>query len=165
MRRFLENRRRTRAISALALGLAMATAPVGITAQEPGTQEGPVERAGAQIDRLLRDLERNFRGLSAEVRQQFARARQQVEGLGVQARVYGRLHWDKALHQADLAVEAREDGVVLLHGEVADAESRRKAVQLTVDTIGVTGVIDRLRVTDSAAGETDDEPSPDRRQP
>lgn len=136
----------------VALGLLVAMSPIGGRAQDPRPNpDGPIERAGAQIDRLLGDIERNFRGLSAEVRQRFAEARQRIDDLGVEARVYSRLHWDKALHEAELAVEAREGGLVVLHGVVPDADAREKAVKLTVDTLGVERVVDRLRVAEPTA--------------
>ena len=138
--------------AAVALGLTLAAWGGTADAQEPNDptpgRDGPAERtgqrAGARFDQLVRGLKENFRDLSDEVQQRFARARQSVDDLGVEARVYGRLHWDKALNQAEIVVEAREGGVVVLHGAVVDEEARAMAVRLASSTVGVDRVIDEL---------------------
>jgi osmotically-inducible protein OsmY len=132
------------AVPVVAMGLLAAGFAPGSAAQDPGT----AERVGAQVDDLLNRLQQNFRDLSDDVRRRFAEAQQRVDGLGVEARVYSRIHWDKALSEADIAVEVREGNLVVLHGSVADAELRRKAVRLAVETVGVERVEDSLRVAE-----------------
>jgi osmotically-inducible protein OsmY len=70
--------------------------------------------------------------------------------MGVQARVYGRLHWDKALNQSDLNVKV-EQGVATLSGGVPTADARARAVNLAAETVGVTKVVDELTVAPSDA--------------
>jgi osmotically-inducible protein OsmY len=132
------------AVPAVVLGLVAAGFAPGSAGQEPGA----AERAGAQVDDLLNRLQQNFRDLSDDVRRRFAEAQRRVDGLGVEARVYSRIHWDKALSESEIAVEVREGNLVVLHGTVADAELRRKAVRLAVETVGVERVEDGLRVSE-----------------
>lgn len=157
MRSRIDRRRLKMAAPVVALGLAAAALVPGPAAMGRSQQEGPAERVGSRVDDLLNSLRRNFENLSEDVRRQFAEAQQRVEGLGVEARVYSRIHWDKALSESEIAVEVREENLVVLHGAVADAELRRKAVRLAVETVGVDRVEDRLAVSDGA------EPSPSSR--
>ena len=62
------------------------------------------------------------------------------------ARVYSRLHWDKALVGSSLEVEVFADGTTVLRGAVADEATRKRASALTRDTVGVTRVVDELVV-------------------
>lgn len=141
----------------LGLGLLLTTMPAPSFAQDPNPQDqGVAERAGAQVDRFLNRLQRNFRDLSEDVRRRAAEVQQRVEDLGVEARVYSRIRWDKALSKAEIAIEAKEGGVVILHGTVPDAELRRKAVRLAVETIGVERVQDNLTIGAAPA----DDPAP-----
>ena len=98
-------------------------------------QETVGEKIGKAIDRGVNEL-----------RQGWTEVRQSVEKMGIEARVYGRLHWDKALHDASLTIEARERGEVVLKGSVPDSVARQKAVQLTQDTVGVSQVTDQLAI-------------------
>jgi osmotically-inducible protein OsmY len=80
--------------------------------------------------------------------------------MGVEARVYGRLHWDKALYDAKIDLEARKDGVLTLRGTVPDAAARAKAVALARETVGVTEVIDQLTLGTTTPPTTPVEPEP-----
>jgi hypothetical protein len=71
--------------------------------------------------------------------------------MGVQPRVYARLHWDKALSTARIEVHMLRDGVVLLRGTVPDAATKAHAVELARDTLDVTGVVDELETVIPAA--------------
>ncbi len=113
-------------------------------------QQGTVEKAGEKVDGVLREIRSGFKNLSEEVKVRFARVRTEVESMTVESRVYGRLHWDKALQGAHLAVEVRDEGVTVLEGNVPDAAAKAKAVVIARDTIGVTQVIDRLAITPPA---------------
>ena len=147
--------------AAVAIGLTLSAWSGSAIAQEPNDptpgRDGPAERAaekaGARLDQIVRGLRENFRDLSDEVQQRFARARRSVDDLGVEARVYGRLHWDKALNEAEIVVEVQNGGVVVLHGAVLDEEARDKAVALAVETVGVERVIDML--TPATGGRTE----------
>lgn len=155
----MQSRHRTSLPPALLLGgvLLLPTLPAPSFAQDADPQDrGAAERAGAQVDRFLNRLQRNFKDLSEDVRRRAAEVQQRVEDLGVEARVYSRIRWDKGLSEAEIAIEAKEGGVVVLHGTVPDAELRRKAVRLAVETIGVERVQDNLTIGAAPA----DDPAP-----
>ena len=107
------------------------------SAQQP---PGTAEKIGEKIDRGLSQI-------SAELSHAWAEARKSVEKMGVQGRVYGRLHWDKALESAEVDIDVRDNQVVVLKGKVDSAAAKLKAEQLARDTIGVTSVINELSVT------------------
>jgi hyperosmotically inducible protein len=123
--------------------LALATAMAGgrwwsqANAQEPAAV--PEESLGQKIDRGLDKL-------GQELRQGWADVRASIDRMGVQGRVYGRLHWDKELSTATIDIEVREDKSVVLKGSVPSASARSKAVQLAQDTTGVHEVVDELGI-------------------
>src|SRR5262245_35697993 len=118
-------------------GAAAAQAPT-----QPKGAQGTAERIGEQIDRGLTQI-------GAELKQAWAEARQSVEKMGVQGRVYGRLHWDKALEGAALDISVRDNNVLVISGKVANAAAKQKAEQLARDTIGVSSVVNELKVTEA----------------
>ena len=103
--------------------------------QPPGT----AEKIGEKIDRGLSQI-------GTELSQAWAEVRKSVEKMGVQGRVYGRLHWDKALESATLDIDVRDGQVVVLKGKVETSAAKQKAEQLARDTVGVTSVINELAV-------------------
>jgi hypothetical protein len=109
------------------------------SAQQPGT----AEKLGERIDRGLSQI-------GAELSKAWAEARKSVESMGVQGRVYGRLHWDKALENANLDIDVRDNQVVVLKGKVASPAAKQKAEQLASDTIGVTSVVNELIVASAS---------------
>ncbi len=108
-------------------------------------QEGVVEKAGEKIDEFGRAIKKGFENAGESVRESLEKTRSVVNGMGVTSRVYGRLHWEKSLHFLQLSVKS-EAGVVTLRGNVPDEAAHAKAVAVTVDTFGVTKVIDQLNV-------------------
>lgn len=71
------------------------TPPLPQTQPLPQAQSGTATQIGEKIDRGLSQI-------GAELSQAWADVRRSVEKMGVQGRVYGRLHWDKALESAKL---------------------------------------------------------------
>jgi hyperosmotically inducible periplasmic protein len=128
---------------AVAVGLiALAAAFQGAIgrAQQEGTEKpGKLEEAGRAIKRGLQNARDS-------VKEEFAKIRDSVHDMGIESRVYGRLHWDKALTSAVLDLKI-ENGVVTLKGSVASVEAKTKAVTLAQDTVGVNKVIDQLSVS------------------
>lgn len=114
----------------------------GQTPPAPNSQPGTATRIGEQIDRGLTQI-------GAEISQAWAEVRKSVEKMGVQGRVYGRLHWDKALEGANLEVSVRDGQVVVLSGTVRSPAAKQTAEQLTRDTVGVSSVVNELAVTPS----------------
>jgi hyperosmotically inducible protein len=103
------------------------------------TQPGAAEKLGETIDRGLSQL-------GAELSQAWTDVRRSVERMGVQGRVFGRLHWDKALQGAKLDVTVREGQVVVLTGTVTSSAAKVKAEELTRDTVDVRSVVNELVV-------------------
>ncbi len=112
-------------------------------AQQPRT----AEKVGERIDDALRDVKQGVQDATQSLRERFAQARASVQSMGIEARIYGRIHWDKALHESMIDLEVDRAGVTTLRGTVADSLAREKAVVLARDTVGVTQVIDQLTIT------------------
>jgi predicted kinase len=103
---------------------------------------GTAEKLGEQIDRGLSQL-------GAELSEAWSEVRRGVDKMGIEARVYGRLHWDKALEGAKLDIAVRDGKSVVLTGSVASDAARAKAEELARDTVGVASVINQLAVAQS----------------
>ncbi len=135
------------AVVLLAVGVAMWS---GISRAQQ--QEGAAARAGEKLDEVGRKIKKGLEKAEDAVREGFHKTRESVHGMGVMSRVYGRLHWDKALHNSTLTLKV-DDGVVTLRGAVPSKAAKTKAVTLTAETVGVTKVIDELTVPASVADE------------
>lgn len=114
-----------------------------------GLQEpGPIERAGEKLDEagksIRQGLERGFNRTREAVRESFEKTRDKVNDMSIEARVYGRLHWDKMLESSTFDLTSEGPGIVTLRGSVPSVEARKRAVELAADTVGVTRVIDQL---------------------
>ena len=142
----------------------------------PAASEGAAAKAGEKLDELGRAIRRSIidaedtvrEGLNRTgetVRDGFARTKESVQGMGLVPRVYGRLHWDKALHASPLFVKA-EGGTVTIRGTVPDEAAKAKVISLVKDTFGVTRVIVQLtcRLAEPCHDEHNGQ-SPDPRQP
>lgn len=135
---------------AMGIRAAVALATIALGAYAVRAQQGSAEKVGEKVgrtlDRAVGDVKRGAQKVGEGVREGFDKARDKVDGMGIESRVYGRLHWDKALTRATLTLEMREPGVVVLKGSVPDEAARAKALSLARDTVGVTGVVDELGV-------------------
>ena len=96
------------------------------------TESGVVDNAGRNI--------RN--GVEAEV----ARGQVSAQERDLLFRVSRRIEWDKQLVGSVLRFEILADGTVFLRGSVPNPDAKRRAVDLTQNTIGVTKVVDELAV-------------------
>jgi hyperosmotically inducible periplasmic protein len=104
-------------------------------------------RAPAQIgQRIDRALDR----IGTEVREGWEEARGSVNRMGLRARVYSRLHWDKDLQGSTIDIDVQGAESVLLRGSVANEAAKRKAIELARDTVGVTTVLDELAIAPPA---------------
>jgi hypothetical protein len=121
------------------------TAVLGVGAGAAWQEQGAGQRAGSKLDEAGRSIKQGLRDAGDAIRNQFAKARDSVHGMGVESRVYGRLHWDKALNTSTLEMEFN-NGVVTLRGSVPSAKAKAKAVDLAQDTVGVAKVIDQLAI-------------------
>jgi osmotically-inducible protein OsmY len=89
--------------------------------------------------------------VTSGVQQAWQQVKEAGNRMGVEARVYARLRWDKAIHSATIDIEVPKAGTVVLKGSVADAAAKKKAVALANDTIGVEQVVDQLAVAPPTA--------------
>jgi hypothetical protein len=137
---------------------------VASRAQQDPPPDGAAAKAGEKLDELGRAIRRSLidaeetvrEGLNRTgetVRDGFARTRESVQGMGLVPRVYGRLHWDRALHTSPIFVKA-EGGAVTIRGTVPDEAAKAKAISLAHDTFGVTRVIVQLNVAAPSAETT-----------
>jgi osmotically-inducible protein OsmY len=137
--------------TALSTVVASSILSVLLVAESPA-QDGTAEQIGRRIDQGLQQL-------GEEVQEAWTRVRKQVDQLGVQGRVYGRLHWDKALANAEIDVDVEQQNAVVLTGRVADEEAHKTALRLARDTVGVRQVIDHLRLARFPAPPSPDTPA------
>ncbi len=154
---------KTAAILPLGLGVTLALgawvagqepkkdAPANPPAQAPKSTGEAVSKT---VDDVVQRIERGAKATSVSVQAQYQRLRASVHDMGVQARVYSRLHWDKDLNGAKLEVEVKE-GTAILRGAFRTARAKAKAVQLASDTVGVDRVEDQTTLDQPApAGKT-----------
>lgn len=136
--------RSTGQIRLAALTLVLLTWAAPGWAQDTGKRTG--ERIGEKLDQVGRDVRGGLDRAGQGVKERFAAAKSTVQGMGIEARVYSRLHWDKALNDATIDLAVSGEGVVTLKGSVATPAAKVKAAELTRDTLGVTGIVDQLAV-------------------
>jgi hypothetical protein len=128
------------AVGLLPLAIALGTGMV------PARQEqGSGRKAGDKLDEAGRSIKKGILDARDAIRDQFARAREAVHNMSIETRVYGRLHWDKALSSSILDLDVK-GGVVTIRGAVPDVKARLKAVELAGDTEGISKVIDQLTI-------------------
>lgn len=121
-------------------GFAFSLAAAGpLQAQE---KKGIGESIGERVDRAIGEI-------GEELREGFAKARQAVDRLNVVGRVYARVHWDKSLHDADIAVAVADNRTATLTGTVSSEAAKRKAEVLAADTVGVDRVVNHLKVVET----------------
>jgi hyperosmotically inducible protein len=128
--------------------IAASFAVVGLTcgyaslAQEPSTGK----KVGEKVDDMIQDIKGGFRRAGNAAKDEFSKAKTAINNMGIESRVYGRIHWDKDLNTAMLEISTDENGVITLDGAVADVKAKTRAVELASSTLGVTKVVDRLAV-------------------
>jgi len=135
-------RRKILGMAASAVGIALVAGACAVGAQ----QRGAAEKVGERIDQAAKNVRRGAEDVGNAAREQFAKARTSVHNMGVESRIYGRIHWDKALTDARIELEMQDGGVVILRGVVPDEAAKGKAVVLAGDTVGVNRVVDQLTV-------------------
>ena len=118
---------------------------LGVGISRARQDQGPAEKAGEKLDQAGQSIRRGLENARDTLREQFAKVRGSVHSMGVASRVYGRLHWDKALNTSTLELEV-VNGVVTLRGEVPSAKAKARAVELARETVGITQVIDQLAI-------------------
>ena len=90
-------------------------------AQDPGAGQ----KVGAKVDDAVQDIKGGLRKAGDAAKEQFSRAKTAVHDMGVESRVYGRIHWDKALNgRHDRSLGDRRRRAITLNGTVADAKAK-----------------------------------------
>jgi osmotically-inducible protein OsmY len=139
---------------ALGLALAMGTwggadEPKVIPAAQQQQPKDAGQKIGDAVDDVVQGVKRGARATTETVSEQVQKIRTSVHDMGVQARVYSRLHWDKNLHNCRIEIEVKE-GTAILAGSVVSLQAKAKADELARDTLGVERVDDRLTVEPGA---------------
>jgi|SRR5579884_700289 len=103
-----------------------------------------------RLARVFHKISTKFDGVTEGLRDKlhngWGAVRGSVSETSLDSRVALRLRWDSDMTGADVQVRLTASGVVELTGSVADLTQRRRAVELAGTTVGVEGVLDRLRV-------------------
>jgi len=142
---------RVRLASAVAvLVMTAASAP----AQEPKTTTEKIKDSASSA---ASSVKRGVSSAGDAIKNKYNQARDHVTAMGIEARVYSRLHWDKGLVGAKIDLSSPRAGSIVLTGVVPDAKAQAKAVLVANDTVGVTEVVDHLTV--QAATTTTTEPA------
>ena len=141
----LTNRARGRAALLAAFALACGFAMLRAQEQPPAAKESVTDKVKEKLDSAAQSIKKGARSAADAVKEQYHRARESVHGLGEHGRIYARLHWDKHLQGAKIEITVK-GSVATLTGTVPDAKAKAKALELTQDTVGITEVVDHLRV-------------------
>jgi hypothetical protein len=141
----LTNRARGRAALLAAFALAAGWALTRAQEQPPAPKESVTEKVKEKLDSAARSIKKGAQSAADAVKEQYHRARESVHGLGEHGRIYARLHWDKNLQGAKIEITVK-GSVATLTGTVPDTKAKAKAMELTQDTVGITEVVDHLRV-------------------
>ena len=89
-------------------------------------KQGVGERMGEGLDDAGKVIKRGLQRSGEAVRESFARTKTSVQNMGIEARIFGRLHWDKDLNGSAIELEVRDASVAILKGAVPTAASNRK---------------------------------------
>lgn len=140
-----------RALFVLTLGIVGFVMLGQLVAQQRATPDppGPSTKPPGVGQQVGESVDRGLNKLGDKLRTGWADIRQSVDQMGVQGRVYGRLHWDKAIADAAIDVSVQNDNNVTLSGSVPDEAAHTTAVKLAQDTVGVGRVEDHLTVAGS----------------
>jgi osmotically-inducible protein OsmY len=153
--------RRLWVIVPAALGLALAIG-TWVGADEPKVvplaqqSKDSAQGIGGAVDDVVKGVKRGARATTDTVSEQFQKIKTSVHDMGVHARVYSRLHWDKNLHNCRIEIEVK-DATAILQGSVQSPQAKVRAEELARDTLGVDRVDDRLTIepaTTEAPGTT-----------
>jgi hypothetical protein len=117
-----------------------------LSAEPPSTVETPAANQPGVGERVGESVDRGLTNIGNRLRKTWADFRKSVDELSVQGRVYGRLHWDKAIGSAPIEINVQNENIVTLSGSVPTEAAHRTAVTLANDTVGVRQVVDHLTV-------------------
>lgn len=140
------------------VGLTVLVTGWATPAQEPDAPKTTTEKLKEKAGGVVQSIKKGAASAEEAIKNQYARAKDAVVKMGIEGRVYARLHWEKALNGSKIELSAPKKGVIALSGTVADPKAKAKAVELTADTIGVDEVVDHLTVQSDTAPATPPKP-------
>ncbi|MDE2508543.1 MAG: BON domain-containing protein [Planctomycetota bacterium] len=126
------------------IGVAGGASALLLVAAASFAQQGIGSKVGEKLDEVGRGIKRGAQQVGEGLRKQFEVVKSDVNRMEAGSRVYARIHWDKALTSAKIEVHMMRDGAVLLRGTVADKAAHNRAVNLAMNTVGISSVIDEL---------------------
>jgi len=127
------------AVLAMTAGLARAQAPAP---EQKTTTEKIKESANSAVN----SVKKGASTAGEAIKNKYNQAKDHIVAMGIESRVYSRLHWDKALTGSKIELSSPRAGAVALTGTVPDPKAQAKAILLANETVGVTEVIDHLSV-------------------
>ncbi len=98
------------------------------------------QSSGSQTNGFVESVQKEVRNLGQQVSEGFRDAKQKIDQLSTEGRVYGRLHWDKGLQDMSIYVDVDNHGLAVLRGTVPNEAAKTKAEQITKDTVGIDRV-------------------------
>lgn len=120
---------------------------VGLLAMAAGCQGEDADKL-AKVGRTLRGKLQGAGGGKLSTELQAVRAN--LDASTLDARIAARIRWDKTLQ--DSKIDVRMNGTeVELHGTVADASQRQRALDLARATAGATTVTDKMEIAKPAS--------------
>jgi hypothetical protein len=125
-----------------------------LAAEPPAATDPPAVDPPSVGERVSESVDRGLNRLGEKLRKTWAEIRKSVDELTVQGRVYGRIHWDKALADAPIEITVQNENVVTLSGSVPNEAARLTALSLAEGTIGVGKVVDHLTVSETTTTTT-----------
>jgi osmotically-inducible protein OsmY len=117
------------------------------SAQDPST----VDKIKSKANEAVTTIKKGAASAGGAIKEKFAKTKDSIVAMGIEGRVYSRLHWDKALVGSKIDLSAPKSGVIALTGTVTDEKAKTKAVELTRDTVGVTEVQDHLTISPASS--------------
>jgi hyperosmotically inducible protein len=139
-----------RATAVLVLGIVGFVMLGQLVAQQRATPDPPGPAPPPGVGQQLGvSVDRGLNTLGDKLRKGWADVRRSVDEMTVQGRVYGRLHWDKAIGTAPIEIRMQNESDVTLSGSVPDEAAHATALKLAQDTVGVGRVEDHLTVSGS----------------
>ena len=127
------------------------TTPAPLKPVQVQTSPATSPTLGQQFDNVVDNLKQGANEASQAVQSEYQKARDAIQSMGIEARVYSRLHWDKDLANASLNVNSPSPGVIAVSGMLPSAAAQTKAIHLAEDTVGVHKVLDHTSLTVSTA--------------
>ena len=123
--------------------------------------EGPV---GA-FDSTLRKVNQGIQDATSSVRDRISDVQNSAHHMNLGARVKDRLSREKSIDDDRIEVEVKDEGTVVLNGQVPDAADKQMAVDLARGTEGVLRIEDHLSIPPATrvfAAKTNENPPAER---